>query len=197
MPSLFARSPGMQGPKWSWLFIAGAVSGITAGAALADHTERPRIIRSPHMTHYTLDDPQAVTLVDRRVVEPAAVVSNALSNQPVWPDKIELIVGDTTVYLDPTNRYTLRQLQQLPEDHSLVRAYRLWLGLRTGSSARVIRGATRPDPVDVSRIVPSLIIQKPGTTPKQGDGPAPIPNVPASPERDQVKPQIVKAERLD
>jgi len=106
-----------------------------------------------------------VMVIQRQIVEPAAVVSRALSEQPVHPHLIEvLLLGEgqretSTIYLDPLADYEHQGSLVLDENHFINRAQRLGRSLRA-SGAYIIRSSSRPQPVAVP-IRPHLIFRAP------------------------------------
>ena len=120
-----------------------------------------------------------VEVVLRSVTQPAAVISRALSEQPVHPHLIEGRFVHTTVYLDPEKNYerTGRVGRRNPNE-KLLRAQRLWKYLNA-RKAHVVYGRGHR-PAVASAIEPYMIIMKPKErrAPKHN-----MPQVPAPPTK--------------
>jgi len=128
-------------------------------------THEPAVTKL-HKTHH-------VSLVTRPVAEPAAVVAEPLADQPVWDHMIELQVGGgTTVFIDPDTDYVNRDIGGIDEDHSWVKAQRLYRSLRA-KGVQIIGGpeATAEHP----EIQPRAILH--------------IPNAPVAPA--EPKPELM------
>lgn len=143
------------------------------------------------------DSVRRVQIITRQIVEPSAVVSPELSDQPVHPHLIEVRVVNLTIYLDPDADYLHQGYSSIDDKHFIIEAQRLYRSLNA-KPARVIWGrdhVTRPDPQ--ATIEPIVILRAPPNTPAskpQFEQPAPIPVVPIAPKPRISKPQMVCAE---
>jgi len=81
----------------------------------------------PNVRVYTVEprQHQSVQIVTRRVVEPAATVSRALSEQPVRPHMVELRIADRTTFFDPQAEHLQPRRFRIDENHTIIRAQRL------------------------------------------------------------------------
>ena len=140
---------------------------------------RPAVITRSGVHRIEIHHPRRdrVELVERRVVEPAAVVSRALSEQPTYLHEVQLDVINTPIWVDLSENYTDERHGGLDDNHSIVKAQRIARSLRA-NHARVVRNPARAQHRDAAAIKPVIVIEKP----KVNDGPDPIPTVPASPE---------------
>lgn len=128
-----------------------------------------------------------VAVIQRRVVEPDATVSQALHEQPVHPHLIEVfILGEgqlatSTIYLHPDVNYERQGRLVLDENHSINRAQRLGRSLRAGG-ATVIWGPAARDTAPERTIKPHMIFMKPDA------------ELPFDPPRKELNtPQVVRA----
>lgn len=139
---------------------------------------RPAVITRSGVQRIAIHHPRRdrVELVERRVVEPAAVVSRALSEQPVYLHEVQLDVINTPISVDLSANYTDERHGGLDDNHSIVKAQRIARSLRA-NQARVVRSPA-PQQRDREDIKPIIVIPKPTIN----NGPGQIPSVPASPE---------------
>jgi len=108
-----------------------------------------------------------VVVIERHVVEPAAVISRELAQQPVHPHLIEVFIfgegqqGSSTIYLDPDVDYINQGYLKLDEGHSINRAQRLARSLR-GRPGMIVYGSRQaaPEAKTSSVIKPHMIIEK-------------------------------------
>lgn len=107
-----------------------------------------------------------VVIVQRPVVEPAATVSRALAQQPVWPHLVEVFMlgegsgGASTIYLDPDVDYENQGSMRLDRNHFINRAQRTANQLRR-RPARVIWGAQHTQPTRTPAVAPAFILERP------------------------------------
>ncbi|MEE9212589.1 MAG: hypothetical protein V3U29_08045 [Phycisphaeraceae bacterium] len=169
-----------------------AVVGVGAADVLAGH-QSARIVRKGHVapggvSEYRVHDtPQHLYLVQRSVTESAAVVSRALSEQPVHKHLVEVRVVNTTIYLDPDVNYIRQGQYRIDDDHFILKALRLHASL-TAKPARVIRHPQAGDMTEPVSIEPRLIIYK-GDLPERRVKPAP-----ARPKPDKPIDRVVRAD---
>ncbi len=161
-------------------FVSVAAAGERAYVITA-HTARP----SAQVTRYTVNGGNArtspVTLVQRQVAEPAAVVSRELSQQPVHPHLIELKVAQTTTYIDPAKDYQFQNGNPIDQNHSILRAQRLHAALNAPGVV-IVRNPRAAEVEDqmirADEIQPRAILQlppRPGQQPQKQDQPTPKP----------------------
>ncbi|MFA9479868.1 hypothetical protein ACERK3_16415 [Phycisphaerales bacterium AB-hyl4] len=112
--------------------------------------------------------PEGPQLIRRQIVEPAAVVSRALSEQPVLPHLAEVRVGGVTVLVDPQVDYR-RPTGGIDKNHTIIRAQRLHQAAQPASPARVVRHhhADQPDPSATTRPTPRAIFLRPAPPQQQ------------------------------
>lgn len=133
---------------------------VTRDAVIGTPADRPQVRRVALTPHHQREG--SVEIVYRRVVEPAATVSRALSEQPVHPHLIKVLVGSTSITLDPYQELR-RPTGGIDENHFLRRAQRHWRD-RQARPAQVIR---RPahlcecEPDEREAIQPRAIIPVP------------------------------------
>lgn len=121
----------------------------------------------------------AAFVIERSVVEPAALVSRELAEQPVWPHLIEVFLfGEgqrqtSTIYLDPYEDYEHQGELVLDDNHFINRAQRLARKLRT-PGARVLSNPFIGPPVEqMMEVKPHMILEAPDAQPA-----TPKPHVP-------------------
>ncbi|MCE9591114.1 MAG: hypothetical protein K8S99_11380 [Planctomycetes bacterium] len=135
-----------------------------------------------------------VYVVTRDIVEPAAIVTRELSEQPVRPDLIEVRMVNTTVLLDPDADYYHQGVNPVDQNFSLLKAQRLARSLRGyARGVTVIYGGPVRETIDVNSIKPRMIMMKPtpGNGPQQ---PGDMPIVPQPPEKSKDSKTVAMAE---
>lgn len=155
----------------SSLVAAAAMSAATAMGATppggAGVSTRAHVIGRPaagvvcHPLASPVREQHAAVLVDRPVVEPAATVSRALSEQPVHPYLAELKLVHTTIYIDPRKNYMDGPLGGLDRNHDIVKAKSLYLSLHARPAHVVRRPATAARTPDPATIQPKVILFRP------------------------------------
>ncbi|MEX0653104.1 MAG: hypothetical protein WD534_14335 [Phycisphaeraceae bacterium] len=127
----------------SLALVAATMAGPVADAGAADRGGAYVVTRShaappaERTVRYEAVDPlrrTAARVVHRPVVEPAAVVSRSLSEQPVLPHLVEVELGGTTMLIDPQVQYP-----RLDENHTIRWAQRVYKHAQPARPARVIR----------------------------------------------------------
>lgn len=175
MLKMFARS----WPIGS-LALLGLVVGLAVQTLEAEDRTQARVITRdgsvaeamPSVKHVPVDRnrPEGPQIVQRKVVAPAAVVSRALSEQPVLPHLVEVQFGGVTVLVDPQVDYR-RTTGGLDENHTIRRSQRLHHVSQPGLPARVLR---HPQPETTPRPVrhepaPDAIFLRPELLPSPRD----------------------------
>jgi hypothetical protein len=123
-------------------------------------------------------------LVVRRVVEPAAVVSRAVAEQPVFAHLAEVRVGVTSVLVDPKVNYLDDEPGSIDAQHSIVKAQRAYMA-RQAAPTRVIRGgAVREYESGVLGVMPRAILLKPNFLDGRPGGERQMPAVPRPANKD-------------
>lgn len=104
---------------------------------------------------------EAVGLIFERVYVREATVDRLVSETPALPHLARVQMGSTTILVDPNIDYLSKSPGRIDENHSIIRAQRMFKALAPNRSY-VVRGLPRPESaVDVDAIRPSAIIQKP------------------------------------
>lgn len=141
----------------------------------------------PKVLRANTDSTRLVKVVQRQVVQPAAVVSAALSDQPVHAHLVEVQVGHTEIFIDPRVDH-LRQSPHTTMQRSFITAALQRHHRETRSHATTVHGRqARP----MKRMIrPRMIIlrpdyldNRPQAKPKKG----PIPTVPAAPNEKKLQ----------
>ncbi len=136
----------------------------------------------------TLPGSRVSYIVTRGIVEPAAIVSRQLANQPVYTHLAEVQVDHATVYIDPDVDYRRQNRHMvMPDNHWLMEAQRAQNVVAAKQRSRIV---TNPNGVHGGPhpyVSPRMIILKPDlldrrAQPRNKVKKAPIPNVPASPD---------------
>jgi hypothetical protein len=142
-----------RGSSYDWRDYSSDRRGWRYGGHDDNRTSHPRL-----QTH--------VVIVQRPVVEPAATVSRALAQQPVWPDLVEVFMlgegsgGASTIYLNPDVDYENQGNMRLDRNHFINRAQRTANQLRR-RPARVIWGAQHTQPTSAPAVAPAFILERP------------------------------------
>ncbi len=160
--------------KMLFVIVGGVCIGAGGALAMArEHSPSYLAIEGAKL------DRSKVHLVDRRLVESAAVVAHDLSEQPVRPHLMELRVIGQPVYIDADSPDTREMMNELPAGHRYLKALAAWHSRQPYTKARVVTKAPKHQQHVAGPIEPRLIIQKPNLQP---DSQIPIPNVPAAPQ---------------
>jgi hypothetical protein len=207
--------------------IAGLGAALCAAAASARHAQAENaayVVTKPHPGIQSTPtsaagelpvsaDQPGVTVVTNPIVNPAATVSRDLSQQPTRPDLATVRVGVTTIHIDPDRNYTDGTRNRLDQNHSLVRAQRLFKSLHARKAYVVVNEQVRaavgnraadgePQPriiIDARALRRMLMLdaipESPNTDP---DGQAvPMPHTPTNPtDRAPSTPQDAAADKL-
>ena len=144
--------------------LSGVMVLTIAGVAIAGdnrvtiHT-RHRVMES-QVTHHNLNTHGSglASVIQRRVVDPDVVVGAALSRQPVHDHLIEVQVGHTTVYLDPSRDYA-RQHRNVTLTHRnyIAAAIQKHQSLTCGG-VKLIRGIDHTRQMRSRVIFPKMIL---------------------------------------
>lgn len=166
------------------VLMAAALSPLFAGHAHAD--QPARILAHPGHRAST-------RLIIHPVVDPGLTIDPDLARQPTRPDLIRVRVVGAMVELDPGVDYLhTSDDRHLDDNHTLLRAQRLHRSL-TAPAAAIVRGDGAPPPsVDVSRIQPRAVIEKPHHA--RPIAPDAIPSVPAPKPTDRRHPRITESD---
>jgi hypothetical protein len=160
--------------KWICAATLGVSGAATAMAEPVADEVSPSGVRI-----YRIDEgvDRRAAIVVRPITHPAATVSRELSEQPVRPHMIEVRVGQTTTFLDPTANYRGSRPGSLDEGHWILRSQKKAAEVQ---GTRVVYGRDHAKPtVKADPIRPSMILLRPGLkAPQHGD----MPVVPTKPE---------------
>lgn len=183
----------MRSKRFAWVGLGMMMSvGVLGSEALAGTAY---VVTRPHPGIYATSEPAPVSQVerlpvtehvqpgdyqvlDRPVVEPAATVSRALAEQPVFPYLVPVKMGLITVYLDPAHDYQHTAVGGLDENNSLVRALQMPRPYQRATDAYVVRRPHLPRVPERTAIAPEAVIPVPSS-----DSPLPRPKnlMPAAP----------------
>lgn len=154
---------------------------VTSGVRVYRHRPYPSPVRSTidyRGAERTQKGHPQTFVIDRPVVAPAATVSRALHEQPVWPHLAEVFIfGEgqsqtSTIYLDPDVDYQNQGMLELDENHFINRAQRMVRRLRA-VGPRIVTNPNATQPVPSSQgAVPHMIFEMPD------NGATPTPQVP-------------------
>lgn len=186
------------------LMLTGAASaGASEGAYVVTRSsprhETSHAQAAPRMAVHGPERERVYTVQRHEVVEPAAVVSEALSRQPVHTHLVNLVVVNTPITVDPQRDFT-RPTGGIDEGHYLREAQRQW-HRRQAAPARVVRNPhlTPSSHVKQDLPTPRAIIHVPDglkQQPSPNDNAPHIPSVPALPQPQDrgEQPSLVRAE---
>lgn len=152
---------------------------IFAGAVASCVTAAPLMAGSGPVAYRASDQNPRVYVVTRPIVEPAATVSRALSEQPVRPFMIEVKIVNTTTFLDPLTDLQYQGVGKIDDDHSLLKAQRLGRAMMS-SGVMTYRGRAVEPALAGGAPTPSMILMKPGMLKSDPNNPMPI--VPEKPD---------------
>ncbi len=175
-----------------------AASSIAAAGHNTVITVTRDTVRKPQVTSHALSSNGSglVTVTQRDTVAPAAVVKATLSRQPVHPHLVEVQVGHTTIFLDPSTDPTRQhRYAHMTQPNYLTAALQrheaITRGKVTSTYGRVYRANKHrmvyPRMIFLPR--PQLGKPAPRVTPKG----APMPNIPQKPKREEARPRKLVA----
>ncbi len=151
------------------------IAGLSLPLASAAFADQPAylvtadsVVARPAVTHHAVNGRNATStavIVQRRVAQPAAVVSRSLAEQPVHPYLIEVrLANTTTVYLDPDRDYQYQNGNPIDTNHTLLQAQRLGRELNN-PGVTIVRNERAADEtqsmVRADEIQPRAILQAP------------------------------------
>ena len=171
-----------------------AVAGVaTAGDNRATVLTRNSVLTPQITSHPVITNGSSlVSMTQREVVEPRAVVNRYLSNQPVHPHLIEVQVAHTTVYLDPSVDYLRQHRHSTMTERNYITAALQQYQSRTRSRARVIHARRyRPSKRAAGAHPEMILLPRPDrqwTTPKAHPKKNPMPKLAPAPRKDPSKP---------
>lgn len=142
---------------WRTTMAACVVMGMLAGAAMAQSgNTRSGVVTVPY-----LETEVRSVIVLRPIVEPAAVVSRELSEQPTRPWLIEVRRPGRSLqmFLDPQENYERQGPNPIDENNSILRAQRIGNALRN-PGVQIVRGHGN-GPRVVTGPAPVMILEKP------------------------------------
>jgi len=169
------------------LFVVGTGTAVAWAGGYGD----ARIVRNDQLTRpvthrFNENSVLHLGVVQRPVTQSAALVSRALSDQPVHEYLVEVNVVNTTIYLDPQKDYYRQGQYRIGEDHHILRALRLHAAL-TARPARVIRHTPSGQSArETDGIEPVMIINK-GELFQRKDRPTPT-----TPKQDKLFDRVVQ-----
>ena len=120
---------------------------------------RDGVIRQQVTSHaLNTNGSSLVSVTQRGVVDPAVVVDAALSRQPVHEHLIEVQVGHTTVYLDPSRDYTRQRRNATMTQNNYITAAIQKHQRLTRCGVKLIRGADHAARVKSRKVYPRMIL---------------------------------------
>lgn len=192
--------------KWCKLLAAGSVSlsmltltatptqaqtcyGPEAACCCDSRRPVPGVVRVP-----LSPDRERILIIQRPVVEPAAVVSKELSQQPVYTHVAYVQVVNTPITVDPDDNFR-RKTGGIDEHHYLREAQRQFRNAQA-KPARVYWGARarvhRPQPLTIA---PRAILLQPGRLDQDRPDGQQQPTIPTTPApARETPPQLAQAD---
>ena len=136
------------------LFVALGAALIAPGDAVAGGRVHTVSGGTDRDTEYTLVHPSArrMSIIERRVVKPAATVARPMSEQPVHPDLFEVRIVHTTVWIDPDKEMIRNVRYRIDHNHAIPAAQRLAHSLRGGGAYTATAPRDNGDPPRMSEI---------------------------------------------
>ncbi len=114
---------------------------------------------------YTIHRDRVNLVRHHRVVEPAAVISRELAEQPVYPHLAQLRMDHTIIYVDPNYDYRAKRPGRLDEGHSILRAQRLYHALNR-KPVEIVTNPRGHEAMHERTPTPRAIFLRPEATPR-------------------------------
>jgi hypothetical protein len=150
-----------------------ALAGVTAVASAQDtafvvtrdlqvHRSATQLRVNPHPGFVQIGHPQrdAVGLIHQPVLVREATVDPRVSATPALPHLARVQMGTQTILVDPNVNYLSKAPGRIDENHSIVRAQRMFNHLAS-QGGRTYFGQPRQDAIDPAEIRPSAVILRP------------------------------------